>query len=107
MADELVSKGYKDPSAVLTGSVLEQHLRALAIKSGLVATSADGRPKKADTVNSELVKAGVYSKLEQKNVTAWLGLRNEAAHGKYGTYDSSQVEALLRDVRSFVTRYPA
>lgn len=27
MADELQSKGFKDPAAVLTGSVLEEHLR--------------------------------------------------------------------------------
>lgn len=30
--DELVSKGYKDPAAVLAGSVLEEHLRKLAVK---------------------------------------------------------------------------
>jgi hypothetical protein len=29
MADELQGKGYKDPAAVLTGSVLEEHLRKL------------------------------------------------------------------------------
>jgi hypothetical protein len=58
-------------------------------------------------LNSDLAKAGVYNKLEQKNVTAWLGLRNDAAHGRYDHYDLSQVVALLRDVRGFLLRHPA
>ncbi len=106
MADELVSKGYKDAAAVVAGSVLEEHLRKLAAVHG-VSTKAGSGHKKADTINADLVKAGAYNKLEQKNVTAWLGLRNDAAHGNYGNYDQKQVVALIRDVRDFATRHPA
>jgi len=35
MADHLVGQGYKDPAAVLAGSVLEEHLRKLCIKNGI------------------------------------------------------------------------
>ena len=49
MAQELLDKGYKDPSAVLTGSVLEEHLRKLADKSGVRVTNSAGKPIKADT----------------------------------------------------------
>jgi len=35
MADELQTKDFKDPAAVLAGSVLEEHLRKLAVASGL------------------------------------------------------------------------
>jgi hypothetical protein len=107
MADELLQNGYKDPAAVITGSVLEEHLRKLASKHGVDAEKADGSPKKADTLNAELCKAGAYNKLEQKNVTAWLDLRNKAAHGHYRDYDKAHVESLVRDVRAFMTRYPA
>jgi hypothetical protein len=106
MADELVGKGYKAAAAVVAGSVLEEHLRKLAGVHG-VSTKAGSGHKKADTINADLVKASAYNKLEQKNVTAWLGLRNDAAHGKYGNYDQKQVEALIRDVRDFATRHPA
>jgi len=106
MADYLVSEGYKDPAAVIGGSVLEEHLRQLAAKNG-IPTSAGGRPKKADLLNSELTAAGVYSKLDQKSVTAWLDLRNKAAHGKYGEYSKDQVLLLLQSVREFMTRIPA
>jgi len=45
--------------------------------------------------------------LEQKSVTAWLDLRNKAAHGHYDDYDHQQVAALIRDVREFLIRNPA
>jgi hypothetical protein len=106
MADELLSKGYEDPAAVIVGSVLEEHLRKLAGKAG-VEVEIDGRPRKADALNADLRKAEVYNNLEQKSVTAWLDLRNKAAHGQYGDYDKAQVEALLRDVRAFMLRHPA
>jgi hypothetical protein len=106
MADELVSKGYKDASAVIIGSVLEEHLRKLAGRNR-VSIAAGASYKRADTINADLVKAGAYNKLEQKNVTAWLGLRNDAAHGKYDNYDHRQVELLLTSVREFLVRRPA
>ena len=51
-----------------------------------------------------LHRGGVYSKLDQKNVTAWLDLRNKAAHGKYAEYQIEQVALMLDGVRNFVTR---
>jgi hypothetical protein len=106
MADELYAKNYKDPAAVIAGSVLEEHLRKLAV-ANRVAIETGGKPKKADTINADLVKAGVYNKLVQKQITAWLGLRNDAAHGHYDQYDAGQVAALIRDVRDFMVRHPA
>lgn len=106
MAQELVSKNYKDAATVIAGSVLEEHLRKLA-RLNAVLTKAGSSQKKADTINADLVKAGAYNKLEQKNVTAWLGLRNDAAHGNYGNYTSSQVNGMLANVRDFITRHPA
>lgn len=106
MADHLLSQGYKDPAAVMAGSVLEEHLRKLCDKSG-VPTAVGSTPKKADLLNSELTGASVYSKLDQKSITAWLDLRNKAAHGKYSEYTKEQVQALQDGVRHFMVRYPA
>ena len=44
------------------------------------------------------------NKLDQKNVTAWLDLRNKAAHGNYGEYNQQQVEFMLHAVTEFMTR---
>jgi len=106
MADHLLAQGYKDPAAVMTGSVLEEHLRKLCDKSG-ISTVTGANPKKADLLNAELAGAAVYSKLDQKSITAWLDLRNKAAHGKYGEYTREQVQSLQDGVRHFMVRYPA
>ncbi len=110
MAEYLLEEGYKDPAAVITGSTLEEHLRKSCIKNGIdigVIAGGKTRPKKADTLNSELAKQNVYSKLEQKNVTAWLDLRNKAAHGHYNEYDDNQVKQMISGVRDFILRNPA
>lgn len=107
MALHLFEQGYKDPAAVITGSVLEEHLRKLCDKNVIPVLQPDSRPKKADTLNAELAGVGVYSKLDQKNVTAWLDLRNKAAHGKYTEYTKEQVALLIQSVRDFITRNPA
>jgi len=108
MAEYLLEEGYKDPAAVITGSTLEEHLRKLCTKNGIdIMSSGKLRPKKADGMNSELAKQGVYSKLELKSVTAWLDLRNKAAHGKYSEYNENQVKQLIIGVRDFIVRNPA
>jgi hypothetical protein len=106
MANYLLGEGYKDAAAVITGSVLEEHLRQLCIKSGNVS-AGNNHPKKADTMNSDLRALEVYGKLDQKNVTAWLDLRNQAAHGRYEKYTPRQVAVMLEGIRNFVSRNPA
>ena len=107
MAEYLLQQGYKDPAAVVTGSVVEAHLRKLCNKHGIAVVKSDGSAKKADALNSELAAGTVYSKLDQKSVTAWLDLRNKAAHGKYDEYTKEQVAVMLQGVRDFASRYPA
>ena len=103
MAEHLLQQGYKDPAAVLVGGVLEEHLRALCTVNS-IPTSVSGRPKKADAMNNDLAAAGTYNKLDQKSVTAWLDLRNKAAHAEYGQYTSDQVAGVLSGVREFAAR---
>ena len=106
MAAHLLDNGYKDAAAVVTGSTLEVHIRKMCEKHN-INVEHDGRTKKADQLNGELSKQGVYSKLDQKNVTAWLGLRNDAAHGNYSAYTKDQVSLLLQSIQDFITRHPA
>ena len=107
MAEHLLSAGYKDPAAVMIGSVLEEHLRQLCLKRSVdVEEDKNGRlvPRKADRLNADLAKAAIYTKLDQKVVTAWLDLRNKAAHGQYGEYNQDQVRQLLQGVTEFMVR---
>ena len=110
MAEHLLESGYKDPAAVMIGSVLEGHLRQLSNKTGLPLEEAkDGKviPLKAERLNAELARAAVYTKLDQKMVTAWLDLRNRAAHGDYGTYTQEQVQHMLLGATEFMARVAA
>ena len=110
MALHLLKEGYKDAAAVIAGSALESHLRQLCIKAGIeTETERDDKiqPKKADRMNSDLAKNEIYSKSDQKSVTAWLDLRNDAAHGHYDKYTKEQVSLLISGIRDFLTRNPA
>jgi hypothetical protein len=111
MAEHLLGEGFKDPAAVLIGGVLEEHLRKLCNKNGIPTEAPDSkgrdRPKKAETMNSDLAGNGIYNKLDQKAVTAWLDLRNKAAHGRYHEYESQQIKLFLDSVRDFISRNPA
>jgi hypothetical protein len=106
MAQHICDTGYKDAAAVIAGSTLESHLRQMCQKAG-VPIEADGKPKKADTMNADLYKATAYTSMQHKSITAWLGLRNNAAHGKYNEYAKPEVALFIAGIREFMTRHPA
>jgi hypothetical protein len=94
MAEHLLDEGYKDAATVMIGSVLEEHLRQLCHNHGIdthYISKGDSMPKKANLINDDLRKEGVYGPIEQKQVLAWLGIRNSAAHGRYSDYTPEQV----------------
>jgi hypothetical protein len=109
MAQHLLENKYKDAAAVIAGSSLEAHLRALCAKHAIPIDDGGGKHKKADRINAELDAAGAYgsSKTDLKNVTAWLNTRNDAAHGEYAKYEAPQIGLLIASIRDFMTRHPA
>jgi hypothetical protein len=111
MSQHLWEERYKDAAAVIAGSSLEAHLKRLSVKANVPLTMMEAKgvvqARKADTLNADLVKAGVYDKNEQKQVTAWLGVRNEAAHGNYANVNIDIVGQMITGIRLFVSRHPA
>jgi hypothetical protein len=110
MAEHLLETKYKDPAAVMAGSVLEEHLRQLCRRTNIsVEEDKDGKlvPLRADRLNAELARNNTYSKLDQKLVTAWLEIRNSAAHGKYSSYTEEQVRQMLMGITEFMARVPS
>ena len=107
MAEDLLGQGYKDAAAVIAGTSLEVHVRALCVKHSVDIVLSNGSPKKADTMNADLKKAGVYNGLQQKQITAWMDLRNKAAHGNYADYEQTQVRLFIDGVRVLMTKHPA
>lgn len=108
MAKYLLENKYKDAAAVIIGSVLENHLKHLCSKNNIETTyEKDGRfiSIKADRLNADLASAKIYNKVVQTNITAWLALRNNAAHGKYDEYTIEQVKMMHTGVSDFIMRY--
>lgn len=109
-SDYLLGTGFKLAAAVISGATLESHLRALCVKGGIpttVPTRAGGtEPKKASSMNDDLYKASVYTKAEFQQVTAWLAIRNEAAHGN-DKFSDTEVKVMSMGLRDFILRNPA
>jgi hypothetical protein len=97
-AQELLDAGYKSPSAVVAGVVLETSLRELCDQN-------DIEHGKLDKMNAELAKIGVYKKLQQKQITAIADIRNSAAHGKPEEFKEADVQDMIRDITHFVNEY--
>lgn len=107
----LEDEGLKDPAAVLAGGVLEQHLRSLCAKHGIPTTFTNAKgdtvAKKSDVLNADLVKANAYDGTTGKQVVAWLGIRNDAAHTHYGKYDAARIQLMIDGIKYFISRNPA
>lgn len=100
-AEHLVASGYYQPAAVVAGCVLEDGLRKLCKSNNIEIPE---KPK-LDTLNTNLAKGGVYSKLVQKRITALADLRNKAAHGQWDEFTKKDVEEMIPSVRRIVEEY--
>ncbi len=100
-AEHLLSKGYRLPAAVLARAVLEDGLRIL-FKKNEIALS--GRPK-LDKMNADLAKKNVYNRNVQKQVTAWAGIGNSAAHGRPKEFSDSDVRNMINGIITFDATY--
>ena len=101
MGEHLLNEGYKDAAAVIIGGVLEDTLRKISERSQIPVVADSGKPLTMDPLNAQLAKAGVYSKLVQKQITTWAHVRNKAAHAEYDEYNAEQVKSMLLFVQSF------
>lgn len=107
IGEHLLAEGYKDAAAVTIGAVLEDGLRKLCDKNGVLTIKSNGSPMTIEPLNTELAKNNVYSKLVQKQITSWAHIRNKAAHGEYDEYDKAQVEMMLLFVQGFSEQHLA
>lgn len=100
-AEECINKNYKDLSAILCRVSLETLLRELCSKNLIVISDKE----KLDKMNTDLSNANVYNKVKQKQITAWAGIGNSAAHGKFEEYTKNDVENFLSGLKDFTANY--
>jgi hypothetical protein len=90
---------------VLVGATLEEFLRTWVENKEL---SLGQRKPSLDAYAQVLLIEGLITKQDMKDLTAWGGLRNHAAHGEWGEVADKQRAALmLEGVNLFMRKYGA
>lgn len=97
-ADHLLGHGYSAPAASLAGAVLENGLRSLAERNQMRVKARDN----LSTLNQKLADKGAYNRLRQKQIEAWIEVRNNADHGRFEEFGDGDVDDLIKSVRGFL-----
>lgn len=106
-AEDLLEKKEFHPAAaaVLIGASLEEFLRNWANDQNLI--SENTKPT-IDGYATVLKKKEMINKQDHKEITAWAGLRNDAAHGKFDLVSSHEkISHMLSGVNLFIKKYSA
>lgn len=106
-AEYLCNEDYKDAAAVIAGSTLESHLRKLCLNNQIdIHFQKNSRkiPKNTNRLKDDLSSQGIISKTMKKQVTLWLDIRNNAAHGNYNEYTKEQVSVFIQGLRVFISQ---
>jgi hypothetical protein len=89
-------------AAVLIGGVLEQFLRSWADEKCLNTSR-----ETIDAYSVALRGAELIDKQDKKDIDAWAGLRNLAAHGRFDQLSKERVETMLAGVNLFLRKHDA
>ena len=101
MSEHLLDNGYKDPSASLTGAVLEDGLRRICGNNNISVKSSDN----ISSLNQKLADKDVYNRLQQREIEVWNKLRDYADHGHFEEYKVDDVKDMLGGVQKFLSNY--
>jgi hypothetical protein len=111
-AEQLLKEGQSGkfdhvPAAVLSGAVLEKGLRTLCGQQQppVLITDAKGDAKTLNPLIDDLKKANAFSELKAKQLRAWAGIRNAAAHGEFQAFTRNDVEQMVSGIQNFLAEY--
>jgi hypothetical protein len=104
-AQQLLATSGIHPAApaVIIGAALEEFLRTWIESEGL---SLGARKRGLDTYAQVLRENESITKQDQKDITSWAGLRNQAAHGQWDEVnDKKRILIMLEGVNLFMRRH--
>lgn len=104
-AEEVLQKKELHPAvaAFLIGASLEEFLRTWVLEQNL---SFDEQKPTIDTYSKVLRQNEFIDKQDFKDITAWAGIRNNAAHGLWELVkDKEKVNIMLAGVNNFIRKY--
>lgn len=106
LSDAPAGTAQYGPSAVLLGTILENSLRLLCGRQiPPIDTYNNGNHKKMNTLIDDLKKAGLFNEAKAKQLRAWAGIRNHAAHGQFDEFTREDVDLMLKGIRNFLGDY--
>lgn len=85
---------------VLAGAALEEFLRALLPRD----LGINGKPG-LDKYGAQLKKSGVIGATDAKDITAWAGQRNDAAHGHFEQLNRDRARIMADGINLFMRRH--
>ena len=89
--------------AVLIGAALEEFLRNWVEDVGL---SLGNKKPSLDAYSSTLREAELITKQDTKDIAAWAGIRNHAAHGEWEELGGSErIRLMLDGINLFMRKY--
>lgn len=90
-------------AVVLAGASLEEFLRNWVENESLLL---EVRSPSIDSYAKALRKNELINKQDLKDITAWAGLRNDAAHGNWlAVMDRGKVSIMIKGISLFVRQY--
>jgi len=104
-ANSLLSDTKVHPAApaVLIGATLEEFLRTWVEKEGI---SLGNKKPSMDSYAKILRESDLIDKQDVKDITAWAGIRNDAAHGKWDKVENSEkISLMLQGVNLFLRKH--
>ncbi len=104
-ANALLTDTKIHPSApsVIIGAALEEFLRNWLEDEGVDLGTIKNS---LDTYSQELKKRNLINKQDCKDITAWAGTRNDAAHGHFEEVnDRQKIKLMLEGVNLFIRKY--
>lgn len=104
-AQTLLDSTEVHPAAptVVIGAALEEFLRNWIEEAGI---DLGGQKPSLDSYKNVLREAELITKQDAKDITAWGGLRNHAAHGEWEEVsDKTRVSLMLEGVNLFMRKY--
>lgn len=94
-AELFLKSDFKDAACVVIGVALETTLKKISLRH-------DGAIPGLENMNTALRKVGVYNLTKQKQITAWIDLRNKGAHGAWDAYSAADIRDMHTGVERFI-----
>ena len=100
-AEHLLGNGFHLAAASVAGAALENGLREMAVRSGIKLRKRED----LSTLAGKLADKEIISRQAQKEVAAMADVRNPADHGELEKINPANVDWMVKNANSFLSRH--